>query len=444
VKVTVHRGTHEIGGSCVEVQAGRSRILIDLGLPLVDPKDPTKSLEVNLRRESPAQLRERGVMPRIAGVWAGLDDGPAMDAILLSHPHQDHHGLFSFVRPDIPVYLTADALRVLNCSDLFIKPGAQIHNAKFLNDRQAKKIPGTPFIVTPFLMDHSAYGAMAFLVEADGKRLFYSGDFRGHGRKAALFDAFCRKPPRRIDRLLMEGTTLGSDSHDARTEQTLENDMIALLRRYSGLKLVSVSGQNIDRLVTIYRACKRSRHVLVLDLYAAAILEETQRKTLPHPGPDWKDDGTLRILFTSKYERILQRHHAYRKVLALAEPFQIQPEEIARDPGRHVMIFRDSLLADYSSIADWNNGVLIYSQWSGYMKAASFLKVDAERKRHGMDLKSCHTSGHASKAQLLRFVQALQPNVLSPMHTFHADLAKALWDRVEILEDGQLIEVKHR
>ena len=352
MNIIIHRGTHEIGGSCVEVRAGKSRILIDLGLPLVDPKDSTKALVVDLRRESPARLRERGVMPQIAGVWAGLNDGPPVDAILLSHPHQDHHGLLSFVRPDIPIYLGADALRVLNRSDAFIKPGARIHNAKFVNHRQVKRIERTPFVVTPFLMDHSAYGAMAYLVEADGKSLFYSGDFRGHGRKAALFEEFCRKPPQPVDRLLIEGTTLGSDSHEARTEQMLENNMIALLRRYPGLKLVSVSGQNIDRLVTIYRACKRSRHTLVLDLYTATILEGTRRKTIPHPGPDWKDDGTLRVLFTPKYEGILQRHHAYRKVLALAEPFRIQPEEIARKPGRHAMVFRDSLLDDYSEIAE--------------------------------------------------------------------------------------------
>ena len=43
-----------------------------------------------------------------------------------------------------------------------------------------------PFRVTPYLVDHSAFDAYALLVEADGKRVFYSGDFRGHGRKRKL------------------------------------------------------------------------------------------------------------------------------------------------------------------------------------------------------------------------------------------------------------------
>ncbi|HAH05954.1 MAG TPA: MBL fold metallo-hydrolase [Elusimicrobia bacterium] len=441
MRFVIHRGAKEIGGSCVEVQSGKSRILIDLGLPLVDPKDSSKKLEVNLRRESPARLRERGILPPIRGVWKDLHDGPAVDAILLSHPHQDHHGLLSLVRPDIPVYLSADALRILRRSDAFIKPGANIHNAQFLNHRRAKIVERTPFVVTPFAMDHSAFGALAFVVEADGKRLFYSGDFRGHGRKAALFEELCSKPPRAIDRLLIEGTTLGSASHEERTEEKLEEDLKALYSRYSGLKLVSVSGQNVDRMVTLYKSCKDSGRTFVLDLYTATILEGTKRSSIPHPGPDWHDKRALRVIYTPKYEDILRQHPAYHEVLELAEPFRIEKDEIAKDPGRHVMVFRDSLLDDYTALGDWGKGVLIYSQWSGYRKDPGFAKVDAVLKRRGMDIKPCHTSGHASKAQLKRLVQALKPKILSPMHTFHAELARELWRNVELLEDGRSYEV---
>jgi mRNA degradation ribonuclease J1/J2 len=42
------------------------------------------------------------------------------------------------------------------------------------------------FQITPFVVDHSAFGALAFLVEADGKSLLYSGDLRWHGRKPGM------------------------------------------------------------------------------------------------------------------------------------------------------------------------------------------------------------------------------------------------------------------
>ena len=36
MKLTIYRGTKEIGGSCVEITTGTTRLVIDLGLPLVD------------------------------------------------------------------------------------------------------------------------------------------------------------------------------------------------------------------------------------------------------------------------------------------------------------------------------------------------------------------------------------------------------------------------
>ena len=34
MKLRIHRGTREIGGTCVEVESNNERILLDLGLPL--------------------------------------------------------------------------------------------------------------------------------------------------------------------------------------------------------------------------------------------------------------------------------------------------------------------------------------------------------------------------------------------------------------------------
>ena len=34
MRVCIHRGTKQIGGTCVEMEASGSRIIVDLGLPL--------------------------------------------------------------------------------------------------------------------------------------------------------------------------------------------------------------------------------------------------------------------------------------------------------------------------------------------------------------------------------------------------------------------------
>ena len=33
MKLTIHRGAKEIGGTCIEIQSENSKILIDFGLP---------------------------------------------------------------------------------------------------------------------------------------------------------------------------------------------------------------------------------------------------------------------------------------------------------------------------------------------------------------------------------------------------------------------------
>lgn len=40
--LTIHRGTHETGGSCVEIRTDKAKILIDLGMPLDYDKHTTE------------------------------------------------------------------------------------------------------------------------------------------------------------------------------------------------------------------------------------------------------------------------------------------------------------------------------------------------------------------------------------------------------------------
>ena len=55
-----------------------------------------------------------------------------------------------------------------------------------------------PFRIQPYLMDHSSSDAFGFLIEVEGKRLFYSGDFRAHGSKEEAFETFLKKAPKEV------------------------------------------------------------------------------------------------------------------------------------------------------------------------------------------------------------------------------------------------------
>ncbi len=52
MKLIIHRGAKQIGGSCVELATDRTRLIIDAGLPLDNLQDPAK-LRVKLRSGQP-------------------------------------------------------------------------------------------------------------------------------------------------------------------------------------------------------------------------------------------------------------------------------------------------------------------------------------------------------------------------------------------------------
>ena len=81
MRFRIHRGAVEIGGNCVEIEAGGTSLLVDLGLPLA-ADGPSPAL-----------------MPNVQGLRDGGDGRPT--AIFLSHSHGDHRGLRGEAHADI-------------------------------------------------------------------------------------------------------------------------------------------------------------------------------------------------------------------------------------------------------------------------------------------------------------------------------------------------------
>jgi ribonuclease J len=69
MKIIIHRGTHEIGGSCVEIQSKKSRILIDIGMPLVKKDGDRFNFKEYKNTPGPELVKEK-VLPDISGIYA--------------------------------------------------------------------------------------------------------------------------------------------------------------------------------------------------------------------------------------------------------------------------------------------------------------------------------------------------------------------------------------
>ena len=181
--LTVHRGTKQIGGSCVELRSDHGeRILLDVGMPLTQPDG--RDWQRGTMTRPAEELRCEGVLPDIDGLYAG--SRPTVSALILSHAHLDHYGLAHHVHPDIPVYGSRGTIEMLRASKLFIPDAAVPTDLRELP--RAGTVSIASFSVRGIPVDHAAPDSRAILVEADGQRLLYSGDLRAHGRQRNLFD----------------------------------------------------------------------------------------------------------------------------------------------------------------------------------------------------------------------------------------------------------------
>ena len=426
MNIIIHRGTQEIGGSCVELCTEKSRILIDFGMPLVnDKKEPFNSRI--LTDKSIEDLKKLKILPVIKGLYK--DETKAIDAILISHSHLDHYGLLRYVHPDIPIYMSKGAKILVEISNIFIP-----HKIGELNISAIDKIKSfvvEDFKIYSYLVDHSAFDARAFLIEAEGKKIFYSGDFRGHGRKNVLFDRMIAKPPKNIDYLLMEGSMLGRGKQLYNDENAVEERIEKILKNSSNITFLFVSSQNIDRIVSAYRACLKTGHILVVDIYTAYILDKLRTVSKNIPQFNWRN---VRVKFIKSHADTLAEKVS-DKLLYFYNTKKIDMFEINRNKDKILMLARDNSVFPLfvKSIKNIKGSKIIYSMWKGYLNDR-FKQYCADKE---IEIEQIHTSGHATVEDLKAFAKALNPKVLIPIHTFEASKYPDLFNNVKILKDAE-------
>lgn len=416
MKLTIHRGAKEIGGSCVELVTGNTRILLDLGRPL------------------------KGIAPELE------QDLKSVDAVVVSHPHEDHFGLIEKLPPEVPVYIGRAGLELIRASRLFT--GKEPLTNNFRHFEKWKDFQIGDFKLYPYLMDHSAVDSYAFTIEADNKRIFYTGDFRGHGRKRKVFDEMLRNPPKNIDLMLMEGTMLGRGGKGCADEEEVETVIASRLKAEPGLCFLICSSQNIDRLVSAYNACLRSGRALVLDIYTAWVLRLVKEMIGGRVMDITRGSYKLRVLSkgstASKHYGVIDSNRDIFGSFAreiYREGTVIQESDLAKDPGHYLVktSFTNKLLDRLKPAS----ASAIYSMWEGYQEEEHNPRHyrDYERLKGmlGGRFVEIHTSGHAVLEDLKKLSVAISPAILVPIHTEYADEFEKYFENVKRLKDKECI-----
>jgi len=409
LRVRIHRGAREIGGNVVELEAAGQRLVLDVGRPLaLGPEDWTP-------------------LPAIEGLAEG---DASVVGVVLSHAHPDHYGLVSALDATVPVYAGEATARILHEAAFFTRAGAAVKLAGVLADRLPLQIG--PFTVTPYLVDHSAFDAYALLVEAGRRRVLYTGDVRFHGRKASLVERLIAEPPADVDVLLMEGTQVGRDRGRPLSELDVEERALEVFRATEGIVLLMYSPQNVDRLVSLFRAAKRARRTFVYDLYQAAVARATGRaETIPQP--EWPD---VRVYVPNAQRIKVKQTQQFERVNSIRAA-RVFADEIARRRSELVLLFRPSMAAEIERAGCLKGAGALWSQWDGYLEGPSGQKLQDWLATHKIPLMRAHASGHATVGDLRRFAASFREARLVPIHTAHPERFAAEFGRAELHADGE-------
>lgn len=432
MRITIHRGTKEIGGTLIELESGDSRIIIDAGYPLFLNGEP---IEDEVSTYPSDKLLELGVLPDIKGLYKW--DVPQFDAVIISHAHIDHYGLLRYAHSAIPIYLSKGTHKIIEGSllfGIFAKFDAEFRHFKMY---EAFNIGS--FRIMPYLMDHSAFDAAAFEISCGYKTLIYTGDFRGHGRKAACLASFIDRAAKGADALLIEGTMFGRRDEEVLTEAKLEEQLVSKIENFRGPVLFQPSSQNIDRIVSFYRAALRLKRTFIIDVYTANVLYELRRlgnNNLPYPSASYPN---IKVFYPYRLTRKIFNEigEEYAKRFS---PYHVSKDQVKAQQDKILMIARPSMQRDIEIIG-LENGVFIYSLWSGYRDSEYQKKFENQLNKSGFTISELHTSGHATVSDILKVMEKLKPKQIIPIHTMVPDYFIGLSEKIVLKEDGKAFSI---
>lgn len=365
MNIIIHRGTHQIGGSAIEISTASTRIILDFGNELSLDE---KYIPINLD---------------IDGVTKGMPD---CDGIVISHYHIDHLGQLTSALQEIPLYMGKLSKEVAMIAtehqdkDLYLR----LLGANTFRGGEAFTIGNIH--IRPLVIDHSAVDSYMFVIEAEGKRILYTGDFRMHGLRHHVLEKLVKTYIGEIDVLITEGTSLSRATEDCISELAVLDDISSYIQDGKYV-FVMCSSTNIDRIMGIWQNMPSDK-VLICDAYQKKILD-TVINNVYYESSLYRRHTSPLVLDKGKYPKYYM-DNGFVSLVRATENYISHIQEFPKDDVR-----------------------IIYSMWTGYIEENLALNNLLDTYPSYI----CHASGHVSKNDLVRFIDLVNPDVIIPVHT---------------------------
>lgn len=397
------------------------------------PEDKERLILVDLGVTFPDMDATPGVDLIMADVSWLADRADRLDAIFITHAHEDHIGALAHLWPRLkaPVYarrFTA-AIGRLKLEEAGIAPDTITTVAA-----RPEVVQAGPFAVQFVPVSHSIPESAALIIDTPAGRIFHSGDFKldptpivGEGWDDALISGIAAERP--VKALMCDSTNVFS-THPGRSESTLAVPLAELIRRQGGMVVATTFASNVARLKTLAEAAKAAdRSVCLLGramrrMVAAAqetgVLTDFPTTVSPEQALEIPRGNLMLIVTGSQGER-----RAAAAQLSRGKYLGMELKE------------GDLFLFSSRTIPGNERDVL------KIVNALSEMGVEVQDDAGGL----YHVSGHANRPDLQHVHGLIRPQMVIPMHgehrhlREHVKLAQAGGYQAEIATNGIMLDL---
>ena len=407
MNITIHRGTDQIGGCVTEYEYKGWKLFVDYGEQL--PGAPkSKPLEIE-------------------GLTAG---DITKSALLITHYHGDHIGCIKELPKELPIYmgkLGRDIQLALSDYRSYVDEDQNM----FIDRLNVAKTfcPGHsfsigPFKVMPITIDHSAFDAYAFKIEADGLSVFHTGDFRTHGFRSGKVKDVMNKYVGMVDYIVCEGTNVSRPNATPVTEMNLQNTFEKRIRKKAG-HIVYMSSTNIDRLFSFYHSTLKVGVPFIIDDYQKNIMDIVVNSDSIWEKSKLYQYGEYQPIVLKRYGGDYRVNDKFKEALG---------------KRGYVLIARANKRFDKLIEQLIGEKFKYLSMWNGYLDKSNPAYNEFLAKSIDDRYEYLHTSGHCDMKSLETLFNMLQPKGIIPIHTDSPDnfdsLFRDKWNVIR-LHDGE-------
>jgi len=507
--ITVFDGATTIGGNKIYVEENNSGVFLDFGKNF---KTYGKYFQEFLNPRSIRGLNDLlqlDLIPKIGNYRTDLVPSdldittyPKLDieAVLLTHAHQDHFGNIGMLDPEIPLVCSPITMAFLKgildsanadmttevayftvkntidsqgkimkskgnkhtrrefyttesssdaLCDFMERPAKSkksFNECREVSDLQSVKLP---FEVEAYNVDHSIYGATAYILKGD-TIIAYTGDFRLHGKQAKSSQEFL-KNAKNASVLISEGTRVGHESATEESEEIVRDSCREVIELASDLVIADFSNRHIERLETFSEIATEVGREIVIPAKTAYILHSLEQI-----------DGVDRLQNYLIYDELKSRKLFWETETFVNTPLSnlyITSENIAKNPENYILCFSFFDLKHLLDIRP-EKGTYVYSsseafdeesefdfqrldQWLKYFNFEVF-GFELNRKGSEFELKfekRFHASGHISQTDLFKAIKEVDPDIIIPVHTENPKWFAENFDNVKLADHGNAIKV---